>query len=288
MRHMSHMAALTRREREIMNALFALGNFNEASLKYQGALGLIAKQKIINDMLEAEVYNSLGKSFYKLGDFEQSTNALKNAVKKNEKYSDAYYNRGLSYYSSGKLDDAISDLNKSLSIDSKNLYAYYYLAKAYQAVKKYPDAVMYYTFTINKDSNHVFNDVVSNRGISAYEMKDFKAALPDFQAMQRAGLDSANPAFNYQMGTIYLNQTPPVSDSAVYFFTKVIEANSADGNAAYGLGIAYVQKGRVDDAITWLDKTLQSKVTSAKKLKNDSRITTIQDDKRFKDLIKKY
>src|SRR6185503_12002426 len=26
MRHMSHMAALTRREREIMNALFALGN----------------------------------------------------------------------------------------------------------------------------------------------------------------------------------------------------------------------------------------------------------------------
>ena len=272
--------------KESGDAHFALKQYNDAAVQYESALKLINNQKANNDKLAAEIYNSLGKSYYQLTDYDKSTTALRSAIRKQDNYAEAYFNRGLSYYVWGKLDEAISDLNKAVTLDGKHATWNYYRAKAHQDDNKNAEAVQYYSTAITLDTGRLFKDAIYLRGKSYYALVDYKSALPDYLAARNQQLITDSASYNYQLGEIYLNLGQP--DSSLACFEKQYAIDSNNGPVALGMATALVQKGKMDESLPLFEKALQTKTVTPRKLKNNKLIASIQDNKRFKDLLKKY
>lgn len=265
------------------DAYFVTKDYSNAAVQYESAIKLLNAQKGNNDAILAEVYNSLGKSYYHLNDYEKATAALRSAIRKKELFPEALFYRGVSYYKWNKLDDAITDLNKAVSLENNHAVWCYYQARAHQDDKKNMEAAQFYSAAIKLDTAHALNDAVYLRGKCYYDMNQYESALADYLAAQTLHADTAFSSFNYELGVTYLNTKNP--EAAIACFKKEPADN---GLLAYKMGTALLLQGKADDSLVWFEKALQSKMVSEREMKRDKLIETIQNDKRFKDLLKKY
>jgi tetratricopeptide (TPR) repeat protein len=270
----------------IGDAQFALKQYESAAVAYESCLGIISAIKLNDNNLIAEVYNDLGKSYYQLQNYEKSLAALKSAIKKNELFAEAYFNRGLSSYKSGKLDDAIADFDKALSVNNAPIPWKYYQARAYHDANKFDIAITRYTEIISTDTMHLFPDATYQRGKSYYSSKQYQPALADYLAAFAQRMDTSNRSFNYEIGNIYLNIGK--YDSAIAFFNKAYAKDSANGFASYGVASSLLLKGNRDEAMVWFEKSFATHIPTEKEIKHDPLIKVIVNDKKFKDLLKKY
>lgn len=268
------------------DAYFALNDYSNAALQYENCIKLVNSQRNSAEWVLAKVYNSLGKSYYQVKDFEKSVAALRSAIRRNENYAEAYFNRGLSHYSWGHTEDAISDLGKAVLLEQNHPSWNYYLARAYYDNKKYIDAINYFTATVTRDSANQFRDSRLRRGNSFYNLKDYQNALPDYQFAISASFDTLVAAFNYELGNIYLNLSK--ADSALACFQKQYARDTTNGLVAYGMATALLQKGKTDEALTWFEKALRSNMVSKRDMRRDKMLAGILEDKRFKQLLSKF
>lgn len=268
------------------DSFFALKDFSNAAQQYENCIRIVNNMKNGPEWVLSKVYNSLGKSYYQVNNFEKSVSALRSAIRRDENFAEAYYNRGLSNYSWGQLDDAISDLGKAVFMEPNHPSWNYYLARAYYDNKKYTDAVTYFTAAVTRDSTNQFRDSRSRRGSSYYNLKDYPNALPDYQYAISASLDTTVAAFNYELGNIYLNLSK--ADSAIACFQTQYARDTTNGLVAYAMGAALLQKGKTDEALTWFEKALRSNMVSKRDMRRDKMLAAIIEDKRFKQLLSKF
>ena len=269
------------------DSYFALKDYGNASINLEYSIKtIIALKTAPNANVVAEVYNVLGKSYYHLNDFQKSIAALKNAVKKNNLFAEAYFNRGLSYYKVAELSEAITDIAKAVSIENKYAEWYYYLSRAYQDKKDYQNAALNYGICITKDSAGSFIDAVYLRGYCNYQLQNYQLAIADYLKTLELNQHTAIPSFNNEMGNIYLNTGK--HDSALVYYNKTYSTDPTNGYAMYGIACSFTLKGNTDDALGWFEKSFQSKAIAYNEIKKDKLLATIKNDKRFKELLKKY
>ncbi|MBC8034070.1 MAG: tetratricopeptide repeat protein, partial [Chitinophagaceae bacterium] len=128
------------------DAYYALQDYNSSGNYYANSLQTINSLKSATDPATmAEIFNSMGKSYFNVTDYERAMTAFKSAVRKNPNLAEAYFNKGLTYYKTGALSDAIADMSKAVSIENNHFHWNYYLAKAQQDKKDYTSAVAAYT-----------------------------------------------------------------------------------------------------------------------------------------------
>ncbi|MBC8032934.1 MAG: tetratricopeptide repeat protein, partial [Chitinophagaceae bacterium] len=161
-----------------------------------------------------------------------------------------------------------------------------YLAKAQQDKKDYTSAVAAYTRCIAQDSLSRMKDAIYARGWCNYQLQNYKEALGDYTKAMEVQADSSSANFDYELGNVYLNLGK--YDSAYNHYNKQHDKDPANGLAMYGIASALFLKGKADDALTWFDKSFQTKMVSKNDIRKDKLIAAIQEDKRFKSLIKKY
>lgn len=270
----------------IGDAQFALKDYESAAVAYEACLAIINASKLNDNNFTATVYNELGRAYYQLQQYEKSLAALKSAVKKNEMFAAAYFNRGLSYYQSGKIGDAIDDFNKALSLDNTPVPWKYYQARAYHNDNQFDVAISHYTELIRTDTAHLFPDALYLRGKSYYSLKQYQPALADYLAAYAQHQDTAVASFNYEAGNIYLNLGK--YDSALAFFNKAYAGNATNGLASYGVASSLLLKGNKDEALVWFERSFATHQPGEKEIKRDPLIKGIANDKKFKDLLKKY
>ncbi|MBC7902139.1 MAG: tetratricopeptide repeat protein [Gemmatimonadaceae bacterium] len=268
------------------DSYFYLNNYASASANYEAAIKLINSSKANNNELAGEVYNLLGKAYYHQNNYEKSISSLRSAIGKDKMMAEAFYNRGLSYYKSGNLESAIEDFKQAVSLNAKPAIWNYYLAKASHDKKNFGDASNYFNSALTLDTAKKFADAYYLRGKSNYELKNWQAALPDYQLVSAQRLDSGLSSFNYEMATVYLNQAK--YDSAIAYYNRDYVKDSSNGFLSYGIASAMLLKGKVDESLVWFEKCFKTKQKREKDIKNDPLIASIQDDKRFKALLKKY
>jgi tetratricopeptide (TPR) repeat protein len=240
------------------------------------------------DATIAEINDSLGNACIQVKNYDAAIIALKNALRKNENFADAYFNRGLAYFYQGNMESAMQDIKKALELDPKYKYAEwnYYAGKAFFSGGKYSDASSYFSNTIERDSASRFSDAIYFRGKCFLQLEVFDQAMKDYKQVESLKADTALKNFNYEFGIIYLNSKQP--DIALQYFKKERLTDSLNVDFNYAIGEAYAQKSQIDDAIPYLEIVLQSKRVTPKKMRSNKFLATIADDKRVKDLLKKY
>ena len=269
------------------DAYFALHEYANAATSYETCLKTNAAQKNgLAPGILAEIYNSLGKSYFENAELEKALANFKNAIKYDKNLAEAYFNRGHTYYKTGQLSDAIEDLTKSLSFGEEHERWYYVLAKSYQDKKDYGNAASDYSKCIKLDTGMKYIDAIYQMGHCNYQMQNYTAALPAYSRALSLQLDTAISSFNIEMGNVYLNTGK--YDSAYAFYNKTYQKDSTNGFATYGIAATLVQKGKNEESLAWFDKSFQTKALPYGEIKKDKLIANIRDDKKFKALLKKY
>jgi tetratricopeptide (TPR) repeat protein len=275
-------------QKTLADAWFALKNYNEAAQNYEAALGIgNASKSNVNPTSIVEVYNSLGKSYYALNEKDtRALDAYKTAIKKSPVYAEALFNRGLYYNKTGDVNSAIEDIEKAISISGDNTQWDFELARNYYDKRDFANAARFYNTTVRMDSTLKYPLATYQAGVCNVELKDFNAALKNYNQVQKLKLDTAIALFNYEMGNVYLNLAK--TDSASLYFDKAYAKDSSNGNTIYAMAIVQLQRSKPADALLLFDKAFKTGQLDQKQVKNDRLLATIKDDKNFKALVKKY
>lgn len=269
------------------DSYFALKEFAKAAAAYETCLKMAAAARPSpSPLVLADIYSGLSSAFYETGDYEKALNNAKNAVKNNKALAEAWFNRGRSYYKQNQLSDAIEDLNKAVSMMDNRYQWHYALAIAYQDKKDLSNAAIQYSACHQWDSMNKAPEAVYKQGFCLYSSGNYPGALPLYLQSQSLHLDTAIRSFDIELGAIYLNTGK--YDSAYGIYNRVYQKDSTNGLAAYGIGISLALKGNSDGAIPWFERSFQTKALSYSDIKKDKLVADLRNNKKFKDLLKKY
>ena len=283
----SHYLAL----KGLGDAYLAVKDYGNASMSAQQSIKLInaLKKGAPDRVVSPEIYNVIAKSTYYLNDLDKSLDALQSAVRKNPSYADAYFNMGLTYHKKAALGDAITNFSKAVAYDKSHPEWYYALGKAYYDKKDYTNAALNLNSSITLDSLKLLQDAIYLRGLSNYRSENYPAAYKDYMLAQELKLNEKIPAFNEELGNIYLHIGK--HDSANYYFNKVLEKEPSNSSALYGIATSLALKGNKDEALPWFEKSFQSQKWSRKedpRKNKEDLLGEFKNDKRFVALRKKY
>ena len=273
----------------LADAYFMSGRYAQAIQQYDLAIQIAKTNKIVLDeSLLTDLYNNQGESYFNTKDYTRALEALKNAVRYGKNNGKAYFNRGYAYFRLNQLKDAEDDLQKALSFQPTIALWCNILGEVYQQKGQYENAVGQFSKAIALDSSRqIAGQAYYHRGVCYAQLSDFNHALPDYLISRN------NPAGNYQphsfrmeLGYIYLQLGK--SDSAQVQYQEILQQDSSDAQAWYGLAVVYVQKNQFDQALPHFERAFGYRTIKYATVKKDKLIAGIRDDKRYKSLIKKY
>jgi tetratricopeptide (TPR) repeat protein len=269
------------------DAHLAMADYNNAINYYEQFMQTAAAAKTSpSPALVADACNSLGKAYAAVNNNEKALAAFKNAVKKNAGLTDAIYNRGLALCKTGELAGGIADMTRAIAVENNHCQWHYFLGKAYQDKKEFANAATCFNNCVQTDTAGLLPDALYHRGYNNYVLQNYAAALTDYVKVYNDIGRAPGLSVNNEMGNIYLNLGK--YDSAYEYYDRARAKDSGNGAALYGLGSALFLKGKPDDALTWFEKSFQTKTVNYNDIKKDKLIAALRDDKRFKALVKKY
>jgi tetratricopeptide (TPR) repeat protein len=216
---------------------------------------------------------------------------------------------------SGNPDQAIKDIDLALSqtnIDPVSKSKLYVEKGVLYAQKRdYSGAEDYFTRAIALDSNNAFS--YYNRGMARIEMYKIQSAANDLILARQKGLSSTNIAsgighydsalenywkfiafqpnetpssFYYVMGNIYMNTGK--YDSSYSYLIRSFRSDSSNGHILYSMASCIYLQGNIESALEWFERSFKTNALKRSFVDHDTLLGSLQDDKRFRDLKKKY
>jgi tetratricopeptide (TPR) repeat protein len=268
------------------DAYFAQKDYKNSIPAYEACFEMKSFKSGDQAALSAEIYNSIGKANFSLNDFDKALDNFKSAVKKNDGFAEAHYNRGLTYFKLNDSKNAIKEIKYAITLQGNHYEWNYDLARALEASKTYEEAEYYFANAIKMDSTHELKDAVYQHGYCNYKLRNYSAAMPDYQKSLPSLPDNTLAAAYNEMGNIYLNLGK--YDSAYDYLNRSFLKDSTNGAVLYSIASCYYLKGNTDESLIWFEKSFQTKMLEKSAVENDVLLAALKDDKRYKDLKKKY
>ncbi|HXB45545.1 MAG TPA: tetratricopeptide repeat protein, partial [Puia sp.] len=268
------------------DADFASADYSGAASEYEKYIQIIKTLKNAPDaFITAQVYNSMGKSYFYLNNYQQAIEAFKSAIKTNI-FGEAYFNRGLAYYKLNQLSSAIDDYKKAIDLEQKHYLWYYYLARAHQDNKEFENAIARYNSCIGLDTLSKMPDAIYRKGYCKLQLKNYIDAVQDYSKYKSLHLDSAEHNFDYEFANIYFNLEK--YDSALLYYNQAYSKDTTNAHAMYGVASSLFFKSKADEAMVWYEKAFVTKAISKSEIKKDKNYSKLNEDAKFKALVKKY
>ena len=216
---------------------------------------------------------------------------------------------------SGNPDQAIKDIDLALSQTNIDPVTKSKLnvEKGVLFVQKrdYSGAEDYFTRAIGLDSTNPYS--YYNRGMARIQMYKIQSAANDLILARQKGLSSTNIAsgighydsalenywkfiafqpnetpasINYVMGNIYMNVGK--YDSSYSYLIKSFRSDSSNGYILYSMASCIYLQGNMETSLEWFERSFKTNALKRSFVDHDTLLGSLQDDKRFRDLKKKY
>ena len=223
--------------------------------QYDEAIGELQKLEGRTPPVEG-LAHELGVAFYKKGDYVGATRYLNDAIKQNDKDSEAVQLLGLSYYLSGKPQEAVPLLEKVQTwFPSANVDASYILGICYMHMKDYDRARGAFAkmFDVKPESAPAY--LFTARMLLRQEYDP----VAEEYAKKALATDPKLPLAHFLLGELYLykSRLPEAIDQ----FQQELALNPSYAPGYYRLADAYSRVQKWDDAerllqrSIWLDST---------------------------------
>jgi tetratricopeptide (TPR) repeat protein len=174
-------------------------------------------------------YATLATTLMQKQDSERSIDAFTCAIENDSKNYFLYLGRGWAYLMQFRYEEAIADLEISDDLMSYS-QTQFYLGKAYAGLLDYEEAIRYFDKSI--DQNSSFIESYIERGVAYAMLNDFDASIEDFN--QALEMDESNVYALGSRGWAYARSGD--YEAAVGDFNRVLEINPLFKDSAMTLG----------------------------------------------------
>jgi tetratricopeptide (TPR) repeat protein len=246
------------------NLRFNLAEAQQKSSRLDAAIAGYRKALEIDSGLTAARVN-LGKALAEKGLFGEAKEILVAVNKDTLDDAEAHYNLGVILMREGNASSGMKEFERTLAIAPRHAQALNNLGVAWDAMADTRKALEYFKKAGQADPT--FAEAFFNQGMSLMKLNKPAEATKAFESALK--LEPGSTAPYVQLGTLYLKQGK--KDRAVEAFTRAIELADAQDKAdsgfkallkrnemrrntdAYrGLAMAYLELGKVDEAVNTL------------------------------------
>jgi tetratricopeptide (TPR) repeat protein len=261
-----------------------LGNYDSALIFIDAAIRVNSNKSYY--------YFARGECYFSKKDFGESINAYSHSIELSVNYAGAYYKRGLANLQLGKATDAVADFTRAIQLNPQFYLAQKGIGDGYFALNDYKNCAMSLETCLQMSSlreahsPRTILEIYYTIGKAYFRMKNYPKALENDRKYLALRPDEVPSSFNYEIGIIYLNSGK--YDSAYGYLNRSYQIEPSNGYILYGMASCIYLRGNVDESLKWFERSFRTKTLERNYVDQDKLLGSLQDDKRFKDLKKKY
>ncbi len=261
-----------------------IGNYDSSLIFIDAAISVNPKRSYY--------YYARGECYFSKNDFVESIKAYSLAIGLLISYPEAYYKRGLANLQLGKAADAIADYTRAIQYNSQFYLAQKGIGDAYFALNDYKkcaaslEACLGISSLREAHSPKTTREIYNTIGKAYYRMKNYPKALENYRKFLAFHPDEIPSSFNYEIGNIYMNIGK--YDSANSYLIKSYQTDPSNGYVLYSMASCIYLSGNIEESLKWFERSFKTNTLERSFVDHDTLLGPLQDDKRFKDLKKKY
>lgn len=189
-------------------------------------------------------YTNRGLTYAEMGEYAKAIDDFTEAIKVNPQNSEAYHNRGMAYRTIQNYNSAIKDFNQAIKINPSSYLSFWGRGVTYAEQLDYDEAISNYNEAIKANPQDF--SFYYYRGFAYFSKADYELAMRDFQ-------ESIKINFQFSPGYFMCGIIDYISkryDSAINNYNRALEMGTIEDNVLIYRGLAYMQKGLYDVAIS--------------------------------------
>lgn len=200
------------------------------------------------DPSKEDAYLHLALSLTRLFEYEEAVTTLKTLVKLNPDSILGYYYLGRTYSQMKLYRDALGYFTKVLELRPDFDQAIIDMAATYEAIGDYPNAIDTYRSLLDEEEHHAA--VLQHLIQLLLQQRRFAEALDYLKQAAQSGLGGQETVRKIGLVHLELEQY----DEAIAVFGKMLEKDPSADNIRLYRGIAYEEKGELDNAYSEFSK----------------------------------
>ncbi len=263
---------------------FSMGSYDSALIFINAAINVNPNKSYY--------YYTRGECYFSKKDFEESIKAYSLAIGLSINYPGAYYKRGLANLQLGNATDAIADFTRTIQYNPQFYLAQIGMGDAYFALKDYKkcatslEACLEMGSLREAHSSKTVLEIYNKIGKAYYRIENYPKALVNYRKYLAFHPNEIPSSFNYEIGNTYMNLGK--YDSAHSYLTRSYQSDPTNGYILYSMASCIYLRGNIEESLKWFERSFKTNALERSFVDHDTLLGSLQDDKRFKDLKKKY
>src|SRR5450432_47622 len=262
----------------------SIGNYDSALIFIDAAINVNPNKSYY--------YYARGECYFSKNDFKESIKAYSLAIGLSTNYQGAYYKRGLANLQLGKATDAIADFTKTIQYNPQFYLAQKGIGDAYFALNDYKkcatslEACLEMSSLKEANSAKTILEIYNTIGKAYYRIMNYPKALENYRKFLAFHPKEIPSSFNYEIGNIYMNIGK--YDTAHSYLVRSYQSDPSNAYILYSMASCIYLRGNIEESLKWFERSFKTNALKRSFVDQDRLLGSLQDDKRFKDLKKKY
>jgi serine/threonine-protein kinase len=257
---------------------YSAGKPEEAMPKGKAA----AKRALNLDETLAEAHTALAMVLFKFErNIEESEREFLRAIELNPNFATAHqWYAGANLVATGRFDQAVAEGRRAVELDPMALIPNVELAAVYGYARRNDEAVAQLRKVIDMDPNWYLAHMLLGQTYSY--TGQFAEAIAECEKAR--GLNDDPAVLAYLARSLALSGQ---REEAMKTVAQMHEISKQRYVPAFGFGVAYAAIGDKDQALQWLERSLQDSAWEITLIKVDPTLDSLRSDPRFNDLVKR-
>jgi len=252
---------------------------------------------LLKDSTDFSVYETMANLHLLTGNPDQAIKDIDAALSLGNRdpvsKSKLYIEKGLLYVQKNDYSSAEDYFTRAIALDSNNAFSFYNRGLARINLNRVQSAANDFVLARQKrlgsvqmmkmDSSAQF---ISEHGSSAPGNSHYDPALENYLKFITFQPNETPSSFNYIMGNIYMSIGK--YDSAYSYLFRSFQSDASNGYNLYSMASCIYLKGNTDESLVWFERSFKTNALKRIFVDHDTLLGSLQDDKRFRELKKKY
>jgi serine/threonine-protein kinase len=240
-----------------------------------------ATRALALDPSSAEAHTSLAHAHLHDWEWDEALREFTRAIELDPGYAPAYHWHALALTTVGRVDEAVEAMRRAVLLDPLSVRMSADMGMALYAARRYDDAVTQERKTLQMDSTSATATWIMGMALE----QSGRLAAADSAFQRAVARRPGNPNFAAALARVHALEG---RDSAARAILGPLEQSAREQpSLAFFVALVHTARGDRDQAIQWLERSIEARSGSVRYLKVEPRLDPLRSDPRFGALLQR-